>query len=149
MKRSELKRGKPPVRRTELKKVNRKRRARLYERNFGDYAADVRADRCLGCGANPPSDPAHAIGRKGGGCGGDKRVLVPLCKDRFLRRGCHSLFDTDIEAFTKRTGLTREDVIAMAAERWGHHQQVEARLSYDPEYEPLTPAGRQMGEQGG
>lgn len=106
---------------TALKKVNRARKARLEARNFGEQAVLARAMRCCGCGQPPPSDPAHSVGRKMGGYGGDRFAIVPLCKTNIFtgRPGCHFLLDTNIEAFTDRTGLTREDVRAIARKLWG------------------------------
>lgn len=120
MKRTSLRPGQPPKRRVPVARVNRKRRARMYARNFGDHADTIRALPCYGCGASSPSDPAHAVGRKMGGCGGDKRVLWPTCRDNPAtgRVSCHTLYDTDRAAFTKRTGLTREDVLREAARLW-------------------------------
>lgn len=108
------------MKRVPLKRVNRERRKRLYERNFGEIAARARAMRCCGCGEPPPSDPAHSVGRKMGGCGGDRFDIVPLCRTNVYtgRVGCHFLLDNDLEAFTMRTGLTREGVRAIAARLW-------------------------------
>lgn len=122
MKRTPLARGPAPRRKVGVRKVNKKRAAMKYARNFGEHAATIRELPCEGCGMRPPSDPAHAIGRKAGGCGGDKTKLVPLCKDfggpLGTRVGCHTLYDEHLSAFTARTGLTREDVVARARELW-------------------------------
>lgn len=58
-----------------------------------------------------------------GGCGGDKMTLVPLCGSNPAtgRVGCHYLYDEDIDAFTERTDLTRDDVRAVAVELWTQH----------------------------
>jgi hypothetical protein len=53
-----------------------------------------------------------------GGCHGSAKDLVSLCGDRYLRPGCHFLYDNDIKAFTARTGKTKAGMIALAAELW-------------------------------
>lgn len=80
MKRSELKRRTPLKSRTRIKPVNRERKQRLYERNFGKHSDWIRSMPCAITGAPPPSDPHHVKRRGMGGCGGDKRHLVPLCR---------------------------------------------------------------------
>ena len=75
-----LKRGGDLKRKSRLNPVNRKRKARLYERNFGDHAEWIRQMPCAITGAPPPNDPHHTKRRGMGGCGGDKRHLVPLCR---------------------------------------------------------------------
>ncbi|MCA1571326.1 MAG: hypothetical protein LC798_13600 [Chloroflexi bacterium] len=108
------------MRRSPIRRRNPERRARLHARNFGDHADAIRAMRCCGCGRRPPSAAAHSVGRKMGGCGGDRRDLVPLCDSDPATGwvGCHYLYDEDTDAFTDRTGLARDDVRAIAAELW-------------------------------
>lgn len=112
---TELRSSKP------IRPVNRERKAQLEARNFGEQAVIARSMRCCGCGLAPPSDAAHSEGRKMGGCGGDRFAIVPLCRTNVYtgRPGCHHLYDNDIEAFTMRTGLSREDVRTIARKLWG------------------------------
>ena len=86
MKRSAPKR-RAPIARSPMKRRakpipnrNPARRAKLFERNFGDHGAFIRARPCVvpGCKATP-IQAAHVRARGMGGCGGDKRDLVPLC----------------------------------------------------------------------
>jgi hypothetical protein len=85
---SKLRPGKPPERRTELRRhtplrpFNRERKARRYARDFGDHAQRIRQLPCDLCGAPPPSDPHHAKSR---GAGGTKRHLIPLCRKHHRR----------------------------------------------------------------
>jgi hypothetical protein len=84
-----------PRRKARVNPVNRARRARLHERNFGDHAAWVRSHGCLVC--KGPAEAAHVIPRKMGGCGGDKTVLVPLCSDHHREQeGKKVCFDLDL-----------------------------------------------------
>lgn len=108
------------MKKSPLRRFNRARRRRLYERNFGAHADVIRSLPCCGCGRPAPSAAAHSVGRKMGGCGGDRTTLVPLCESnpKTGRVGCHYLFDEDRDAFTDRTGLTADDVRRIAADLW-------------------------------
>ena len=111
MKRSPLKPSSPdkiwawrqrsePMARTEIKRsgritpVNRERKAAKFERNFGDRGAAVREMTCLVVSAPGQRTPcrgaiqaAHAKARGMGGCGGDRRSLVPLCARHHADQG--------------------------------------------------------------
>lgn len=106
LRRSELRRE-TQLRRTPIRKRNPERAAKLYARNFGAYAERVRALPCCACGARGPSDPHHVQSR---GAGGDRRSLVPLCRD------CHRL----LHQIGRRTfeALAKVDLAAIAAELW-------------------------------
>lgn len=74
--------AKPLRRRKPINRVNRKRRAELYERNFGERGDAVRAMPCLLAktkDCDQPIEAAHASARGMGGVKGDRRQLVPLC----------------------------------------------------------------------
>jgi hypothetical protein len=105
-----MKRGGSLRRKTRLSPVNRERRKRLYDRNFGKRADEIRAMRCLFCGDPPPSAPCHLKSR---GAGGDKRVTVPGCDD------CHRDLD---EA---RMDQSEIDRAWRWAQRW--HREYEMR----------------------
>lgn len=77
------------MKKSRIRPVNPKRKRRLHRRNFGPHADKIREMRCAICGMPGPSDPAHTVGRKMGGCGGSAKDLVPLC------RNCHRLLDTN------------------------------------------------------
>lgn len=83
MKRTPLHRTKSLTRRTKLRPVNRKRRARLHERNFGKQAELCRSLSCSMCGAPPPNDPHHLKARGFGGVKSNDDQCVSLC------RRCH------------------------------------------------------------
>lgn len=76
MRRTPLKPGPGPKRRTAVKKRNAKRLRETRARQFGPHAERVRALPCCACGARPPSQPHHVKSR---GAGGTWRDLVPLC----------------------------------------------------------------------
>ena len=85
-----------------MKRVNARRKAKLYERNFGAYSDIIRSLPCDVCGKAPPSQAAHAKSR---GSGGDKKELVPLC------RFCHGVFDS-------YRGITRDEMRERAQHYW-------------------------------
>ncbi len=92
MKRSRLRRSSPDTirawrkRSKPIRRVNPERKAKLHERNFGKRKEAIWAMPCLVAEALGTTsqcwgriEAAHAKGRKMGGCGGDRRWLVPLC----------------------------------------------------------------------
>lgn len=76
----------------------------MYERNFGDWSDQIREMPCWWCERPGPSDPAHADARGMGGAGGDKTVLLPMCRD------CHALYDD------YKLGVDHDQAIADAKE---------------------------------
>ena len=66
---------------------NRRRAAKLHARNFGERATAIRAMPCLVPGCSRPSQAAHTRARGMGGCGGDRRELVPLCAEHHREAG--------------------------------------------------------------
>ncbi len=80
--RTEIKRtAAGPKNRKPIPKRNAARRAKLFDRNFGDHGEFVRGRGCVvkGC-TREPVQAAHVVGRRGmGGCGSNKRALVGLC----------------------------------------------------------------------
>jgi hypothetical protein len=100
------------ARKTPLRPVNRERRAKRHERNFGSHADWIRSRRCDLCGAPPPSDPHHARTR---GAGGDRKVLVPLC------RKCHRMVHAGI-------GPGQEWLLERARELWARSPENEEGL---------------------
>lgn len=99
-----------PMKRTWLKPRNDRRRAEMHARNFGLRGDAVRAMPCLVPGCRRPTVAAHAKARKMGGCGGDRRELVPLCQPDHQEAG---EFRTSARAaFESRHGL---DLVAEAA----------------------------------
>jgi len=87
---------------TPIKRVNPKRKAKRYERNFGDHAGWIRTLPCDDCGRRGPSAPSHARRR---GAGGDKRAPRPQC------RPCHMLYG-------EGKGISRELAMNRAAGYW-------------------------------
>lgn len=72
-----MKRSAPLQRKTRLKPVNSKRRAKRQAEAFGPQADLCRTLCCAFCGAEPPSDPMHVMSRGAGGK--DRGNVVPGC----------------------------------------------------------------------
>lgn len=83
MKRTQLKRKTP------LRKVNPKRRAKRKAEQFAAQAELCRRLPCAACGRPGPSDPAHVVSTGAGGK--DRGNVIPLCKSDPGARyeGCH------------------------------------------------------------
>lgn len=72
----------PKKARKPMKRSNRKRKAKMYARNYGERGDSVRAMPCLlaaSGGCEGRIQAAHADARGMGSVGGDRRSLVPLC----------------------------------------------------------------------
>jgi hypothetical protein len=105
-----------PLRRSASLGRSRKRAAKLHERNFGERAAAVRAMPCLVPGCPRPSQAAHARARGMGGCGGDRRELVPLCAEHHRESGERRT--SDRADFERLHGLDLEAEARRLAERF-------------------------------
>lgn len=107
-----------PQRKTRMKPVNRKRKAKLYALQFGDHADWIRTLGCLVCGRTP-SEPAHVKTR---GSGGTAKDIVPLCGDRPWSpvdpQGHHSEQEGNNKRFE---ALYRIDLKAEAARLWAEN----------------------------
>lgn len=101
-----MKRSAPIKRKTPLRRVNRKRRAKAFARNYGDRGQAIREMPCLVHGYACWSVAAHVQARGMGGRKGDRRSLVPLCQT------LHSELDDrlGVDAFDHKyqTDLRRE-----------------------------------------
>lgn len=100
---------------------NRKRAAKMYARNYGERGDPIRAMPCLIAARSISPDPtlfcdgaveaAHVKARGMGGCGGDRRQLVPLCSKHHRawgRMGRHTfstIFQIDLSAEADRIAL--------------------------------------------
>jgi hypothetical protein len=83
--RTALRRGRPPARRTSLKRTALKRRP--FTPASPAQRAKVAGRRCLVCRSATRIDPAHLIARSVGGCD-DALCVVALC------RSCHRRYDS-------------------------------------------------------
>lgn len=95
--RSPLPRSSRPMKKTRLNPVNRKRKAKRLETDFGGrrYAEFISGLECAVCGAYCEwTVPAHLTSR---GAGGKADVIVPLCAARFGINGCHERYDNHDE----------------------------------------------------
>ncbi len=88
-------------------KVNRKRKAATFTRNFGsaERADFVSLMPCAACGFVGASQNAHVLGNGGMGRKKGPETIAPLCGPRpwlglvELYRGCHDWFDNDRGSF--------------------------------------------------
>lgn len=82
-----------PMKRTRLKPVNRKRRAKLFAEDFGGkaYLEFIHGLECAACGS--PCEYTEAAHLTSRGAGGKVDVVVPLCGSRFNMPGCHHKYD--------------------------------------------------------
>jgi hypothetical protein len=104
-----------------VRPVNRARRARLYERNFGAYSDFIRSLPCAvpGC-LRRDIEAAHVVTRKMGGCGGDKTNLVPLCGPHHREEEGH------LDEFNAKHGT---NLRACAAHLWATYGATEKYLA--------------------
>jgi len=117
---------KSPLKRTQIKKVNPKRKKRLYRRNYGERAEVIREMPCVCADSlvyggriecSGSIQAAHVKARGMGGCNGDRRSLVPLCAAHHRQQG-----DIGIESFQKMYFLDLEakaSRIAHEIDLWG------------------------------
>ena len=84
--RTALARGRPPVRRTRLRRATPLQRAPFTPASAAQRAK-VAGSSCLVCDATAPIDPAHLVPRSLGGCD-HPLCVVALC------RSCHRRYDT-------------------------------------------------------
>lgn len=104
------------MKRTRINPINRKRKAELHARNFGDEAEAVRMLPCLACarerelgtavtraGTRRTVVAAHVTARGMGGAKGGRFDLVPLCDAHHREAG--EARTSEREAFETRYGL--------------------------------------------
>ena len=107
MKRTPMKPGQPPSRKTPLKAQNRARRSRLFREHFGskERVRFVRQLPCTVCGRTP-SENAHVRSKAAGGKAED---IAPLCSDCHARQhrigieSFQALHGIDLRAAARRT----------------------------------------------
>ena len=104
------------TRRARLRPINAARRAKAYARNFGPRADAIRSMPCLVPGCPHPSQAAHSRARGMGGCGGDRRELVPLCAVHHAEAG--EARTSQRAAFELEHGLSLTTLAAELAERF-------------------------------
>lgn len=109
MRKTALRPGKAPQRKTPIRERNPKRAAKKEQECFGPHAKYVRTLPCLLCGG--PSEAAHV--RSVGAGGKAEANLVNLCADHH-RLGKDNLHD-GIETFQREWDI---DLKAKAAELW-------------------------------
>lgn len=119
MKRSSLSRGRSPMKRkTGVPKVNRARKRKRFETDFGgeDYHAYITQFPCDICGVKSFTVAAHLTSR---GAGGKASDLAPLCGVRLGMRGiilgCHTIYDERRWLLPEGTEQRLREI---AAKRW-------------------------------
>ena len=113
-----MKRG-GPLKRTQLRKQNRKRLQRRFTEQFDSpaFISFVSALPCVVCGEGP-CDAAHVRSR---GAGGKACDIAPLCRD------CHRLqHDLGIVTFGNLYGLSLRDAASRTWASWQALQGVAA-----------------------
>ena len=104
----------PLKRKTYLRRVNRQRRKKLYEIQFGDYAQIIRGmGCCLEHCRFVPADPAHVKSR---GAGGTKTDLVPLCHEHHRQQ-----HQWGILKFQHVYKIDLAEIAAQLWEKYGEH----------------------------
>ncbi len=106
--RTELKQGAPPARKTPIRKRNPQRLARLQVEQFGpgEYKEHIKSLPCLVCGSWPV-DPAHVL--KTRATGGGPEGMAPLCREH------HTMFDSiGEERFERLLRISKADIRAWA-----------------------------------
>ena len=111
--------GKGPKRTGRVRPVNRERRRKMHERNFGERAQVMRESQCLvhahGTSTDLAAIPcsgevqaAHVRARGMGGCNGSRRDLVPLCAAHHRQqheigiRSFELLYELDLKEWAAR-----------------------------------------------
>jgi hypothetical protein len=108
--RTPLRRSRTPMKRSRPNPINRKRRAKLREEQFGEHADFIRSLGCCVCGSKP-TEAAHVKSR---GAGGTWRDTVPMC------RGCHSRQHAiGIESFEQKSGVDLRALARDLADTYG------------------------------
>jgi hypothetical protein len=124
-----VKRSKPPARRTPVRRVNKKRAAKKFVRNFDspEYVEHIRSLPCASCGSVGWSVAAHVIPRGMGGANGKASDLVPLCDPNgrlawwpSTSPGCHWLYDNR-ETYPD----TRERLAVIAKRLWAEWRHIQ------------------------
>lgn len=86
--------------------MNRKRRARLFAKNYGPQARLCWTMPCLSCGAPPPSQASHLKARGMGGCNSGDEFNAPQCP------ACHSALENEgVVTFFAKRGIDKEAVL--------------------------------------
>lgn len=108
--------------RTTLPSSNRRRRRRLFQRNYGARAAAVRAMPCLLAGRHQCTSPVracHSRARGMGGAKGDRRELWPGCdlahSEAGERPGLGRYEGSQRQAFERRYQIDIEEEAARIA----------------------------------
>jgi len=104
-------------RKTPLKKRNEKRRARLFDEQFGSVAFVkwVRLQECSvpGCGGWP-CEAAHVVSR---GAGGTAEDIIPLCHEHHREQ-----HDRGVETFASEHGIDLAALADWTQTRWTPYQ---------------------------
>lgn len=102
-------------RKTALARVNRKRRTKLFTRNYGSATRlhAAKAEGCLVAGraghrCSGPLDAAHVVARGMGGAKGDARQIVILCRAAHIQAGERGTSDRALFETVYGVDLERE-----------------------------------------
>ncbi len=131
---SPLRSSGPPERRTEMPRVNRKRKTANTERAYGppERREFVKLMRCAACETFGYSENAHLLGNGGMSRKGAAKTIGPLCGPRVIfdgirltymkYMGCHALFDEHPSRFRGEfPDFDPEKVAAETEVAWAAH----------------------------
>ncbi len=123
-----LKQYRQPSVKTPMKKVNKERKAKMDERNFGPHGVFIRLEPCVVATHAHPSlrtdclgkvMACHLVARGMGGCNGDRFSLFPACAQHHLEQtnstaDFQARYDLDLPVLVeyynlKDPGVSEED----------------------------------------
>ena len=86
--------------------MNRKRRAKMFAKNYGPQARLCWTMPCFSCGAPPPSQASHLKARGMGGCNSGDSFNAPQCP------ACHNALENEgVVTFFAKRGIDKEAVL--------------------------------------
>lgn len=114
----------PLTRKTPVRKVNRKRKAKNFERAYGgkDRVEWGKDQPCLICGSLP-SENAHVPSRSGMGRKGDAKYTVPLCTWHHTGSN-YSLHTLNKVKFNAKYSIDLDHEAAITDARWEQYQAI-------------------------
>lgn len=113
--RSRLRSGKPPARRTRIRPVNARRRGRAFARNFHS-AERVQAVQAMPCALSGQPGPCHNAHIRSRGAGGRWYDVIPLAPE------VHRAFDEHRRDTLRAYGVTISELQCRARELARQHK---------------------------
>lgn len=106
------------MKRTPIRRVNKERRAKRFERDYGGkaYLEAIHGMPCAVC--NAPCELTEAAHLTSRGAGGTAKDVAPLCGTRHGTQGCHQRYDLHDPEIRKHEPRLR----ALARRLWSEWQ---------------------------